>query len=254
VESAAPAFQFFGAAHLVAMMITFAAPFTLAAVARRSRSAGFDRAIRVALAVILTVNFVSYGVRGSLAGTLRWEQALPFQLCDWTMIAVIVALLNGGRPSWVEVAYFWGIGGSLQAIVTPNLQFGFPDYRFLTFFIDHCGIVIGVTYLMLTRRLRPQVGSIWRTLLWSEIYLAVTLLVDSITGVNYGFLLHKPEAFSILSYLSDNRGIYILQLNLLALVFFAALYLPFAVTDLLRKQGSHNEHKGAQRGAEEEPL
>jgi hypothetical integral membrane protein (TIGR02206 family) len=244
VESAAPAFQFFGAAHVVAVVITFAAPFTLAAAARRSRSAGLDRAIRVALAVILTVNFVGYGIRGSLAGTLRWEQALPFQLCDWTMIAVIVALLNGGRSRWVEVAYFWGIGGSLQAIVTPNLQFGFPDYRFLTFFIDHCGIVIGVVFLMLTRRLRPRVESIWRTLLWSEIYLGVTLLVDSITGVNYGFLLHKPEAFSILSYLSDARPLYILQLNLLALMFFALLYAPFGSCDLIRDLRNAGNQEG----------
>jgi hypothetical integral membrane protein (TIGR02206 family) len=235
VDSAAPAFQFFGIAHLVAVMITCAAPFTLAAVVRRSRSAEADRLIRVALAVILAVNFAGYGVRGSFTGTLRWEQALPFQLCDWTMIAVIVALLNGGRARWVEVAYFWGIGGSLQAIITPNLHFGFPDYRFLTFFIDHCGIVIGIAYLMLTRRLRPHVGSIWRTLLWSEIYLAITLLVDWITGVNYGFLLHKPEAFSILSYLSDPRPLYILQLNLLALMFFAILYLPFAIYDCMAR-------------------
>jgi uncharacterized membrane protein YwaF len=61
----------------------------------------------------------------------------------------------------------------------------------------------------------------------------VTLAVDWITGVNYGFLLHKPEAFSILSYLSDWRPLYILQMNGLALVFFALLYAPFAVYDLI---------------------
>jgi uncharacterized membrane protein YwaF len=60
------------------------------------------------------------------------------------------------------------------------------------------------------------------------------LAVDQLTGVNYGFLLHKPEAFSILSYLSDERPIYLLQLNLLALAFFALLYAPFAVYDALR--------------------
>lgn len=234
MDSAAPAFQFFGIAHVVALAITCAAPFTLATVTRRPRSAGLDRAIRITLAIILAVNFVGYGVRGSLAGTPRWEQALPFQLCDWTMIVVIIALLNGGRARWVEVAYFWGIGGSLQAIITPNLQFGFPDYRFLTFFIDHCGIVIGIVYLMLTRRLRPYPISIWRTWLWSIAYFFITLAVDHITKVNYGFLLHKPEAFSILSYLSDWRPLYILQLNLLALVFFAILYVPFAIHDFVR--------------------
>jgi hypothetical integral membrane protein (TIGR02206 family) len=121
-------------------------------------------------------------------------------------------------------------------VLTPNLQFGFPDYGFITFFVDHCAIVIGTTYLMLTRRFRPTGASLWRTWLWSIAYLIVTLVVDQITDVNYGFLLHKPEAFSILSYLSDSRLIYILQLNFLALVFFAVLYVPFAIADLVRRR------------------
>ncbi len=58
--------------------------------------------------------------------------------------------------------------------------------------------------------------------------------MDWVTGVNYGFLLHKPEAFSILSYLADWRPLYIAQLNLLALAFFALLYAPFAIMDLVR--------------------
>ena len=52
---------------------------------------------------------------------LSWKQALPFQLCDWAMVAIIVALLTG-RERWLEVAYFWGIGGTAQAILTPDLQ------------------------------------------------------------------------------------------------------------------------------------
>jgi hypothetical integral membrane protein (TIGR02206 family) len=227
-------FELFSAPHLVAILGTLVAPFALAAAARKSARA--DAITRAAIAILLTLNFIGYGVRACFSGSITWEQALPFQLCDWTMIAVVIACLNGGRPRWLEVIYFWGIGGSLQAVLTPNLQFGFPDYRFITFFVDHCGIVIGTAYLMLTRRFRPTGASLWRTWLWSIAYLIVTLVVDQITDVNYGFLLHKPEAFSILSYLSDSRPIYILQLNFLALVFFAVLYVPFAIADLVRRR------------------
>ena len=161
---------------------------------------------------------------------------LPMQLCDWTMIAVVVALLKEDRKRWLEVAYFWGIGGSLQAIFTPNLQFGFPDFRFFTFFLDHGAIVAGIIYLMLSRKFRPTLASVWRTLLWSEIYLVVALAIDQVTGVNYGFLLHKPEAASLLSLLSDWRPLYILQMNLVAIFFFALLYAPFAIFDLVQKK------------------
>ena len=87
---------------------------------------------------------------------------------------------------------------------------------------------------MIVRRFRPTLGSVWRTLAWSQLYLVVTLLVDYLTGVNYGFLLHKPEAASILDYLSDTRWLYIMGLEGLALLFFALLYVPFLIVDFFR--------------------
>lgn len=256
-------FEILSLPHLVAILVTLIAPFALAAVGRRSR--GADAVTRWTIAIILTLNFTGYGIRACLSGPIRWQEVLPFQLCDWTMIAVVIACVRCGgtavafahrrdgmapvRPGvrgerWLEVIYFWGIGGSLQAVLTPDLRFTFPDYRFVTFFIDHCGIVIGTAYLMLTRRFRPTLASIGRTWLWSIAYLVVTLAIDRVTGVNYGFLLHKPEAFSILSYLSDWRPAYIFELNLLALVFFAILYAPFAIYDLTRGIRNPGKHEG----------
>jgi uncharacterized membrane protein YwaF len=76
--------------------------------------------------------------------------------------------------------------------------------------------------------------SIVRVFLWSELYFVITMVADWYTGFNYGFLLHKPEAFSILSFLSDSRLLYLLQMHGLALVFFLVLYAPFAIFDLVR--------------------
>jgi hypothetical integral membrane protein (TIGR02206 family) len=166
-------------------------------------------------------------------GVVSWQQMLPLQLCDWGMVVVMVAMLTENQR-WFEVAYFWGIGGTLQAVLTPNLRFGFPDFRFFSFFISHCGIIVGVVFLMLVRQYRPYPMSIVRVFLWSELYFVVTMVADWYTGLNYGFLLHKPEAFSILSFLSDSRLLYLLQMHGLALVFFLVLYVPFAIFDLVR--------------------
>jgi hypothetical integral membrane protein (TIGR02206 family) len=234
--STEPALQIFGPAHIFVIVLTLVLPVSLAGAFRRTKSQQLDRAVRIFLSTLLVGNYIGYGVYQWQRGTLDWEQMLPFQLCDWTMFAVVVALITGGRQRWLEVAYFWGIGGSLQAIITPNLQFGFPDYRFFTFFLDHGGIVSGILYLMLSRKFRPTIGSVWRTLLWSEIYLVVTLFVDHVTGVNYGFLLQKPQVASLLSLLSDWRPLYILQMNGVAILFFALLYAPFALVDLAHRK------------------
>jgi len=231
----APEFHAYGVPHLVVIFLTIALPFALAALVRRSKSQRVERAIIAALSALLVLNYATYLIfvryRG---GAVGWQQMLPLQLCDWGMIVVMVAMWTGSQR-WFEVAYFWGIGGTVQAVLTPNLHFGFPDFRFFSFFISHCGIIIGVVFLMLTRRYRPYPMSIVRVFLWSEFYFVVTFLADELTGYNYGFLLHKPEAFSILNFLSDSRPLYLLQMHGVALLFFLGLYAPFAIVDLVRK-------------------
>ncbi len=229
----APTFQAFSLEHLLAILLTVALPFVLARLARRYNA----RAIGYAISGVLIANYVAYLLFIRPRSDLPWSATLPMQMCDWAMVVIVVAIASGNRR-WFEVAYFWGIGGTLQAVLTPNLTFGFPDPRFFAFFISHSGIIVGVVFLMLTRGLRPYPMSIVRAFLWSELYFVIALTVDLITGVNYGFLLHKPEAFSLLSFLSDHWPLYLLQMHGLALVFFAALYLPFALADLLAPRRS----------------
>jgi hypothetical integral membrane protein (TIGR02206 family) len=242
----ARAFRPFGLAHLAVIFLTIALPFVLAAFVRKSRWPRSEQIIGRLLALSLAVNYLGYEIYLAMNTGLSWEKALPFQLCDWAMIAILVALLTG-RERWLEVAYFWGIGGTLQAILTPDLKYAFPDIRFLTFFIAHSGIVVAIAFMMIMKKFRPHWISIVRTFAWSELYFALAITVDLLTGENYGYLLHKPAAASLLDALSDTRLVYILQMHLLALIFFFVLYLPFALYDLVRGNASHNGHKGSQR-------
>jgi len=229
----APEFQPYGLPHLTVIFLTIVLPFALAAIVRRTKSGHAEKVVVGALSAVLVLNYVIYLIFIRSRGTTTWQHMLPMQLCDWGMVVVIVAMWTGGQR-WFEVAYFWGIGGTLQAVITPNLPFGFPDWRFISFFTSHCGIIIGVVFLMLTRRCRPYPMSIVRVFLWSEFYFVVTFITDKLTDFNYGFLLHKPEAFSILNFLSDSRPVYLFQMHLLALLFFVGLYAPFAIYDLVR--------------------
>jgi len=219
---------------LVVIFLTIIVPFALALIVQRTKSPRLERSIRITIAGLLLINYVAYIFVARNFGVDHWYKLLPLQLCDWAMIVISVALWTGNRR-WLEVAYFWGIGGTLQAIITPNLPFGFPDLRFISFFIAHSGIIIGIVFLMLIYGFRPRAIGILRTFAWTEIYFVVAFTVDLITKENYGFLLHKPEAASLLNFLSDWRPLYLLEFHGLAFVFFTLLYAPFAIVDLIRK-------------------
>ena len=238
----APEFHPFGLPHLTVIFLTIVLPFALAAFVRRTRSTGLEKVIIEILSAVLILNYVVFLVFIRSHEIVDWRQMLPMQMCDWGMVVVIVAMWTGSQR-WFEVAYFWGIGGTLQAVLTPNLHYGFPDWRFISFFTSHSCIIVGVIFLMLTRRYRPYPMSIVRVWLWSEFYFVVTLAVDKFTGVNYGFLLHKPEAFSILSFLSDSWPLYLLQMHVVALLFFLVLYAPFAIVGLVTGKSLRNMGK-----------
>ncbi len=234
MDSPPPPFHALGPAHLTILALTFILPFLLAAVVRRSQVRLFERVIAVSLSLLLVGNYIAYVIFVRKFHEARWYELLPLQLCDWAMIVIIIALVTG-RRRWFEVAYFWGIGGTLQALLTPNLPFGWPDLRFISFFVAHSAIVVGIIFMMLVQRYRPYPISILRTILWTELYFLVGFVADNLTGLNYGFLLHKPEAFSLLSFLSDWRPLYLVQFHGLAWIFFSVLYLPFFIYDHFRR-------------------
>lgn len=237
--NSAPEFHAFGLSHLFVILLTISVPFVLALIVHRAKSPRLERSIRITIAALLLINYIAYVFVARNFGVDHWYKLLPLQLCDWAMIVIIVALWTGNRR-WLEVAYFWGIGGTLQAIITPNLQFGFPDLRFISFFVAHSGIIIGIVFLMLIYGFRPRAIGIVRTFAWTEVYFVVAFTVDLLTGENYGFLLHKPEAASLLSFLSGWRPLYLLEFQVLAFVFFTLLYAPFAIVDLARGKSLRN--------------
>src|SRR5215471_2034704 len=226
----APEFHPWSPSHFVVIFLTIVLPFLLALIVHQTKSPRLERSIRLTISVLLLVNYVAYVFLARNFGVDHWYKLLPLQLCDWAMIVIIGALWSGNRR-WLELAYFWGIGGTLQALLTPNLRFGFPDLRFISFFVAHSGIIVGIIFLMLIYGFRPRAIGIVRTFLWTEVYFVVAFTTDLLTGENYGFLLHPPEAASLLSFLSDSRPLYLLELHGLAFLFFCALYAPFAIVD-----------------------
>jgi hypothetical integral membrane protein (TIGR02206 family) len=115
------------------IFITVVLPFALAALVRRTKSQRIERVIVAALSAVLILNYLAYLIFIRSRGVMDWWQMLPMQMCDWGMVVVMVAMWTG-HQRWFEVAYFWGIGGTLQAVLTPNLALWFPGLAVHQFF------------------------------------------------------------------------------------------------------------------------
>lgn len=220
------------ALQLSFIAFTFVAPAIIWLYARREPDGRGARLAERSLAVALFGFYLGELVTKWLEGMFTLEHALPMHLCDWALLAIGSALWFRWRTCF-EIAYFWGLAGTFQALFTPAIAPDLHWFRKFVFFFVHAGIVVGILHLLVTVRWRPTPRSLVHVVAASEFYLALALLANAVSGGNYGFLSHKPETASMLDIFSDNPVLYVVQINLTAFVFFAVLYLPWLIIDLL---------------------
>jgi hypothetical integral membrane protein (TIGR02206 family) len=179
-----------------------------------------------AMAVIIVVVELSWQPYLLLQG--RWSPAiaLPVQLCDIGGF-VAAAALWWRKPLLVEIAYFWGLGGTLQALLTPDLRDQhFPGFPYLQFYVTHAAIVLAALFLVIGLRLRPRAGSVLRIFFLTLAFAAAVGLVDVVTGGNYMYLRQIPPGGSLLNFMGPWPW-YILTGVVLAFVALLVLDAPF---------------------------
>ncbi|GAC1327863.1 MAG: TIGR02206 family membrane protein [Candidatus Dormibacteria bacterium] len=214
----------FSATHLAAILATVAICLVVPLAVRKRPGAWVDIAA-YALAVVLVVNEVAWWAVISVRGEWGWDYALPLYLCDAAGFVAAVALVTR-RPLLVEVTYFWGLAGTVQAILTPDLRYDFPSYFYFQYFIQHTGIVLAALFLVAGLRIYPRPGSIPRMIGITLAFSAVAGLANVVTHGNYMYLAHKPAGGSLLDYMGA-WPIYILAGIPLAAFIFFLLTLPF---------------------------
>jgi hypothetical integral membrane protein (TIGR02206 family) len=178
------------------------------------------------LAVILAVDSVTSVVRPIAEGTFTVQASLPLSLCDVALIVAAVACWLPDQPLLVELTYFWGLAGSLQAVITPDLTQRFPELQFFVYVVAHVGIVTAAIYLVVGLRRRPRPRAVPRIFLITTAYAAAVGIFDAVTGADYMFLRAKPSTGSLLSLMGPWPW-YIVGAAALAVVLLTALDAPF---------------------------
>ncbi len=126
----------------------------------------------------------------------RWQDMMPLHVCDLALFACAIACL--GRNQWTfEIAYFWGLAGTVRGLLTPDLLHPFPSPEFWFFFLGHGGIIGSVLFMVAGMRMRPLRGSVYRACFATIVYGLGAGLFNLIFDTNYGFICAKPSSASL---------------------------------------------------------
>ncbi|AOP35464.1 hypothetical protein A0128_17445 [Leptospira tipperaryensis] len=218
-------FQPWSSLHYLLLFFTGVTIFLLLWVARKDPSGNVSKKIGQALAWILILNYIVYVMYRIDSGHWEIRYDLPMEFCNWAMIVTSIALLTHNR-TFAELSYFWVMSGSINGVITPDLQVTFPHIYFFIFFIAHSGLVIASLYIVFGLRLEPRPWAVLRTFLYSQIFFASAFAIDYLLDGNYGYMMAKPSAGSALDLLGE-WPYYLIQMQMIGLGFFFVLYMPF---------------------------
>ncbi len=100
-----------------------------------------------------------------------------------------------------ELAYFWGLAGSTQALLTPDLPDRFPSFLFLQYIVEHGLTVVAALLLPVGLGLHPRPGALLRVTLATVGLAVIAGIADLLTGGDYMYLARPPASPTLLSLL-----------------------------------------------------
>ena len=224
---AADRFATFGGEHLLLVGLFLVGAVAVVLVGCRQRGTPAARRFSRVYAVAIPCVTVPSQAFQLTPGDFDLATSLPLQLCDLAWVAAAWALWTHDRVP-VALTYFWGLTLTVQGIITPSLGQAFPHPRYLAFWAMHFLVVWAALYLTLGLGLGPR----WReyrvtvavTLAWAVLVFAV----DTVLGVNYGYLVAKPASASLLDLLGP-WPVYVLASLAVLLAGWALLTWPWVI-------------------------
>lgn len=223
-------FQVYSLSHLIVLGIMFLLSLMMYKFSHSIKETYLRYVLRYGLAIILIMTELTLHIWYFYLGTWDPTYSLPFQLCSVSLFLCIVMLFTKNYFLY-EITYFTALGGAGQAMLTPELFYPFPHYRFFHFFIAHIVIILSPLYMTWIESYRPTIKSVWKTFAFINIYALFIFGINSILGSNYLWLREKPQAQTIIDFLGPYPW-YIISLEFIALSIFLVLYLPFWIKDI----------------------
>jgi hypothetical integral membrane protein (TIGR02206 family) len=111
-------------------------------------------------------------------------------------------------------------------MVTPEVLYAFPDWRFVVFFLMHGLTVIAAAVLTFGFGCRPRPGAAWRAFGLTIAYAALVAVLNRLFDANFLYLRAKPVTPTLL----DRFGPwpwYLVVAGAVGLALFHLLAVPF---------------------------
>ncbi|MEG9298027.1 TIGR02206 family membrane protein [Mangrovibacillus sp. Mu-81] len=215
-------FQMFSSVHLLTLLV-FA--FMIAGMLLCLSKLTNVKWIGTILLCTLCISEGSYQIWTISNGLWSVQTTLPLHLCSIsTFIGIYLYFKRGSRLFYLFL--YIGFIPPILALITPDIPYAFPHYRYIKYFLHHMAIPLMVIYLFFYDQYPLRKRSILYGLGLVNCLAVPILIVNKVSGSNYFFLSGPPEGKTPLLWFGDGIT-YFINLEIAAVIVFSLNYLLF---------------------------
>ena len=214
--------------HIIPIIITVILSIILIRFSNRKLNQKQQEQVFKALGFFVSYTVLVFHLHLIFKGNYNIATDLPLFLCSF--MALFIFIFTNNRKYWLfEILLFWIIAGTSQAVVTPDIPFGFPSFDYFRYWIAHLGLLVIIFYAIFVLKMRPTWKSMFKSFLALQLYAIIIFGINYILNGNYFYLNKKPNSASALDYLGE-WPIYLLTIEAILIPYFFIIYLPFFLT------------------------
>lgn len=177
------------------------------------------------LAIVISLSVLSFHMYHICFESYNVKTDLPLYLCS--LIALLIPIFSFYRKYWMfEVLVFWIIAGTLQGVITPDIEVGFPSFDYFRYWIVHLGLLSVIFYAIFIFEMRPRFKSVFVSFVALQVYVALIVAINFILDANYFYLKEKPQSASLLDHFGE-WPYYIITTQLIIIPLFIIIYIGF---------------------------
>lgn len=188
-------FKFFGGVHIFILVLTSLVAFLI--YKNKNYLKECDNLYKSILKVIAFLTFfeqVSFIYFYFFKTDLGLEEGLPLFTCRIALYTTFFGIiLNSKKLKGITVYY--GIIGGILALFYPDMyHYAFPHVLYVDFFVEHISILWAACLFVFVEDFEFSKGQFYFALAFTNVFLAVSLIVDQVVDANYAYLLRAPFA------------------------------------------------------------
>lgn len=228
-------FTFFSMPHVLTLILFFLTCFLL--VYYRKSLKSYQNIIKWTLFTTLVLCEVSFHLW--LILTNQWEVAdLPLQLCSLSTFFSLFLFLKPNQKVF-NLLFFIGFLPAILSMVTPDIIYQFPHFRFLKYFLHHSAIPLAVLYFILFEGYRVPRKAVITSYLTLNVIAVPIFFLNRLLDTNFFFLASPSETETLLSFFGSGIMYYI-SLEIAAIIVFIITYIPMGIL-IKREEKQQNQ-------------